>query len=31
MSVLVEDAAESIMSMDIEVVDSVRLGHRFGD
>lgn len=31
MSVLMDDAAESITSMDFEVVDSVRLGDRFGD
>jgi hypothetical protein len=30
MSVLVEGAAESITSMDVEAVDSVRFGDRFG-
>jgi hypothetical protein len=31
MSVLVEDAAESIASSDVEVVESVRFGDRFGE
>jgi hypothetical protein len=31
MSVLVEDAVESIMSADVEVVEPVRFGDRLGE